>query len=174
MKIQLSALYLALLACGNAHADEAAQTRAHYSAVNRAIPKATVVKRDLQGYSAEGGELTAYFGRGAPLKFVAKYYGESGRATEEYYFWQGRLFFILRTSEKYDVPIGASPTPGKVNSRMQERWYFKNGKLWRWIKSDGKTVESGAEFRNQNDNYLSLAREFLAGARATNPIIEAR
>ena len=168
-------LLLTLLLPITSHAaDQAAQTRAHYAAVERAIPKATVVKRDLQGYSAEGGELTAYLQKGVPLKLVAKYYGESGQAAEEFYFWQGRLFFILRTSQRYEQPIGASAKPGKIASREQERWYFKNGKLWRWIKPDGKIVESGAEFDNQAENYLSLAREFLAGARGKAKVVEAR
>lgn len=174
MKLQLPLLALALLFPNPGHAAaEAAQARAHYAAVNQAISKATVVKRELQGYSTEGGELTAYFRKGVPLKMTAKYYGESGKASEEYYFWQGRLFFILRTSERYDMPIGASPTPGKVVKQTQERWYFKDGKLWRWIRPGGKTLESGSEFDNQAENYLNLAREFLAGARAKAKTIEA-
>ena len=174
MKIHLATLYLALLACTSAHADEAAQTRARYVAINKAAPKATIVKRDLQGYSAEGGELTAYFQKGVPLKLIAKYYGETGKATEEYYFWQGRLFFILRTSESYDMSIGDLSTRGKIVARKQERWYFKSGKLWRWIRPENKVVESGGEFQNQEENYLSLSREFLAAARGKAKVIEAR
>lgn len=179
MKLQFPFLVIALLFPINSHAaDRAAQTRAHYAAVNQAVPKATVIKRELQGYSLEGGDLTAYFQKGVPLKMTANFYGESGKATEEYYFWQGRLFFVLRTSWHYDRPLGAgansSEAPKLIRDNAQERWYFKDGKLWRWINLDGKIAESGGEFENQQENYLGLAREFLAGARGNAKIIEAR
>ncbi len=172
--MKLAILAFALLVSITSHAaDDAALVRAHYAAVDKAVPKATVVKRDLQGYSAEGGELTAYFRKGAPLKIVAKYYGETGQATEEFYFWQGRLFFILRTSENYNHPQSDFfDTPVKIASRRQERWYFKNGKLWRWIRPGGKVVTGGGEFSNQQENYLASAREMLAGARDKAKIIK--
>ncbi len=177
MKPQIPILALALLFPISSHAaDQAAQTRAHYAAVNKALPKATVVKRELQGYSTEGGELTAYFQKGVPLKMVARYYGESGKATEEYYFWQGRLFFILRTSWHYEEPIGANSVkaPNLIRDKEQERWYFNNGTLRRWIRPNGKIVESGAEFQNQGENYLAIAREYLAGARGPLQVIGGR
>ena len=159
-----------------ARADDAALARARYAAVDKAVPRATVIKRELQGYSLEGGQLTAYFQKGVPLKLVAKHYGESGRTTDEMVFWQGRLFFMLRTSWHYDRPLGAganSSEPPKLIQDEQARYYFKNGKLWRWIGFDGKVIESGAEFRNQEENQLALARELLAGARGKAKVIEA-
>ena len=178
MKPQIHLLALALLLPITSHAaDVAAQTRAHYAAVNQAVPKATVVKRELQGYSSEGGDLIAYFQKGVPLKMTANFYSESGKSTEEYYFWQGRLFFILRTTWHYNGSLNNPnpPSPIKlIRDKPQERFYFQNGKLWRWINFDGKTVKSGAEFDNQQDSYLNLARELLAGARGKNKIIEGR
>ena len=169
-------LALALLVPIAARADDAALARARYAAVDKAAPHATVIKRELQGYSLEGGQLTAYFQNGVPLKMVAQHFGESGKATDEYYFWQGRLFFMLRTSWHYNGSLNNPnpPTPIKlIRDKEQERHYFKNGKLWRWIGFDGKVVESGAEFRNQEENQLAFARELLAGARGKAKVIEA-
>ncbi len=163
------ALLVPVAAC----ADEAALASARYAAVDKAVPRATVVKRELEGYSLERGELTAYFQKGVPLKFIAKHYGESGKTTDEFYFWQGRLFFVLSTGEGYDMPIGASSSPGKVVSRAQSRYYFKNGKLWRWIDDNGKPIESGAEFKSHEKDQLTFAREMLAGARGKSKIITA-
>ena len=178
MKIQFPVLALALLFPISSHAaDQLAQARAHYAAVNKAVPAATVVKRELQGYSLEGGDLTACFQRGVPLKMTANFYGESGKATEEYYFWQGRLFFIVRTSWHYNGSLN-NPNPPQpiklIRDQEQERWYFKNGQLWRWINQDGQTIKAGAELKNQQENYLNLSRELLAGARAKDKIINAR
>ncbi len=173
--MKLLVLLFALLIPISSHAaDDATQTRARTAAVERAAPKATIVKRDLQGYSLEGGQLTAYSQKGVPLKFVAKHFGESGRTTDEIYFWQGRLFFALSTRENYDMPIGASSTPVKVVSREQNRFYFKNGAMWRWIDESGKAVaRGGAGFKSKEAENLSFTREMLAGARGKAKIIVA-
>ena len=170
-------LALSLLVPIAARADDVALTRARYAAVDKAAAKATVVKRELQGYSLEGGELTAYFQKGVPLKMVANFYAESGKTTEEYYFWQGRLFFILRTTWHYNGSLNDPnpPQPIKlIRDKEQERWYFKNGKLRSWIDFDGNTIESGANFDNQENYFLNLVRELLAGARGKAKVIEAR
>ena len=171
--MKLLILALALLVPITSHA---ADDAARYAAVESAVPGATVVKRDLQGYSSEGGQLTAYFQKGVPIKLTAKYYGESGQATEEYYFSRGRLFFILRTSRHYAEPLGAgansSAPPKLVRDEAQERWYFTNGELKRWLRPNGKTVVSGGEFDNQQENYLALAREFLVKARGKSKIVK--
>ena len=174
MKIPLSILALALLIPITSHAaDDVAATRARTAAVERAAPKATIVKRELQGYSLEGGQLTAYFQKGAPLKIVAKHFGESGRVTDELYFWQGRLFFFLSTLESYQKPLGAAGSPGVITAK-QQRYYFKNGAMWRWIDESGKTVaRGGAGFKSKEAENLSFTREMLAGARGKAKIIVA-
>ena len=169
-------LALALLIPIAARADDAAQTRARYAAVDKAVPKATVVKRELQGYSLEGGELTAYFQKGVPLKMVARHYGETGRAINEYYFWQGRLFFVVQTTQRYNAPLSTQNEADKFKFAGQERFYFKNGALWLWIDSTGKTIKSAKErsgFEDTQAYHLMIARELLAGARANAKTIQA-
>ena len=174
MKLKLAILALALLIPIAARADEAAQTRARYAAVDKAVPKATVIKRELQGYSLEGGELTAYFQKGVPLKMVAKHYGETGRAINEYYFWQGRLFFIVQTTQRYNAPLGTKNEADKFKFAGQERFYFKNGAMWLWINSTGKTIKPAKDrtgFEDTQTYHLMIAREMLAGARKTDKTI---
>jgi hypothetical protein len=45
-----------------------------------------VVKKELSGFSTEGGELTAYFDGSKIVKISATYQGETGSAFEEFYF----------------------------------------------------------------------------------------
>ncbi len=175
MKPQLPILALALLFPISSHAaDQAAQTRAQYAAVEKTVPLATVIKRELQGYSAEGGELTAYFQKGVPLKMVAIHFGERGRSIDELYFWNGRLFFVLQTTERYQDGIGDGGGPDKLISRQQDRFYFTNGEMWRWIKGKGEIPKNSVEFRIEEKSQLMLARELLAGARGKAKIIEGR
>ena len=166
-------LILALLVPVAARANEAAQTRARCATVDEAVPKATVVKRELEGYALEGGDLIACFQKGVPLKMTANFYNAIGKATEEYYFWQGRLFFITRTSWHYNGARNDPNLPPRmrfIRAKEQERWYFKNGKLWRWINQSGQTIEAGDELKNQQENTLNLCRELLAGARGKDKV----
>ena len=173
MKSQLFIFALALLLPISSHAaDQATQTRAHYAAVEKAAAKITPIVRDLDGYSGERGELCAYFRHGAPLKMVARHYFNTFRRTEELYFWQGRLFFMLDTVESYDEPISANKT-NKVISREQNRYYFKNGKLWRWANGDGRKITAGIDFEMHEKEQLQFAREMLAGARGKDTTIVA-
>jgi hypothetical protein len=71
------------------------------------------------------------------------------------------LFFVLRTDWDYQIIVGQPGAPGK-ETRRQERFYFQNGKLVRWM-SDGNQANdltTTAALRSQGD-YLQFAREFL-------------
>ena len=162
---------LALLVPIAARADNAAQTRARYATVDKAVPKLKPITRELDGYSGERGELTAYFQNGAPVKLVARHFFNTFRLTDELYFWQGRLLFVSTTKESYNDTISAPNL--KIVSRTQNRYYFKNGQLWRWVDDNGKIIGSGAEFEAQEKDQLTFAREMLAGARGKSKIIEA-
>ena len=162
MKLQLPVLAFALLLSNISHA---AQTRAHYAAVEKAVPKLKPIKRELDGYSGERGELTAYFQNGAPRKMIVRHFFNTFRIIDELYFWQGRLFFVLETTESYDVSNNEPIKTGKITGRSQNRFYFDNGQLTRWINADGKIIEGGIDFEAQERDQLQFAREMLAGAR---------
>lgn len=63
---------------------------------------------------------------------------------------------------------------GKISSRTQNRFYFDDGELTRWINADGKIIESGADFKAQEKAQLQFAREMLVGARGKAKTIQAR
>jgi hypothetical protein len=147
-------------------------TRARYAAVNRHGKRYTKVERELFGYSLGGGSLAGYFSGPALRKMVATFYGETGRAVEEYYFWNGRLFLVLRTRWHYDQPLGSqvlNRKPGTMAGKEQDRFYFQEGRLLRWLGRGNKPVasEAGEAARVQRDLSQS-AQEFTAllGLRA--------
>jgi hypothetical protein len=143
--------------------------RQSYAAINRKQARYRKVKRELSGFSAEGGVLTAYF-EGAPIvKMLAIFYGESGKSQEEFYYRDGKLIFVLRTESRYNRPLS-----GKVVSTKLSRFYFHDDKLIRWIDPSGKFMPSdSAEYQEQEKDYLETSRKFVAGARSSNTTIEA-
>jgi hypothetical protein len=116
-----------------ARSDEPAimRIRAHYAEIERQRPTYACRKLDLEGFSAEGGELEACFAGPALRKLTARYYGESGRATEEFYFWDDSLEFLFARSERYDEPLS-----GRVVQVEENRYYWEGERLIRWLGPD--------------------------------------
>jgi len=148
--------------------DPIASIRRHYAEINRSAAKYKKVKKDLSGFSAEGGRMVAYFyGRGI-FKIAATFYGETGRASEEYYYWDNKLIFVLRTDSRYSKPLS-----GKVVRTTVDRFYFSDDKLIRWIDENGKQVASdSSEYSEKQKEYLDSSKQFSEGARSKNSTIE--
>lgn len=143
---------------GDSTVDEKVQTiRRRYDAVDRDLSRCRKVERDLPGESTEGGELTAYFLNQSLRKLVATFYGETGQAREEYYFWDDRLFFVLRVESRYDKPLS-----GKVTSKSEERLYFVDDALIRWLDPAKKEVSAAPEMQARGQDWLAQAKKYSA------------
>lgn len=142
--------------------------RERYATINRSAAGYKSVKKKLSGFSAGGGDLVAYFDGSKLMKIVATHLGEGGRAVEEYYYWDGRLIFIYRKDSIYDSPVS-----GKVARTEENRFYFDNDRLIRWIDQNAKQVASdNGEYQQKEKDYLMLSKEFSDGARSKNSMIE--
>lgn len=134
--------------------------RQRYAEVERELKQCRQVKRELTGESAEGGELTGYFKDTSLRKLAAQFYGESGRALEEYYFSGGQLFFVLRTESRYTKPLS-----GVVKSKTEERFYFDGDKLIRSLGADKKPVRPASDEHARRRELLATAERFSGMVR---------
>lgn len=164
--IGCAALLGLLLNTPGIHAQDAKDPRIQhirkvYSDTEGGLKKCTTVKREIEGQSTEGGELTAYLRGAEVVKLNAVYYGESGKATEAYYLEEGRVVFILRTDMHYDKPLS-----GVVKSKTEERFYFAGDELITWLDETKKSVpvtsavagEKAKEMLDRAKLLLELAR----------------
>ena len=162
---------LGVLALSNAAAqspDPIQAIRQQYAAINRGAGKYKKVKKELLGFSAEGGELVAYLSGPSIVKISATFYGEMGRATDEFYYSNDKLIFIFRKHLHYKRPL-----TGKVVRTTENRYYFKDDKLIRWIDEDGKQVLTTApEFGQAEARLLENSKQFTEGALSKSPTIE--
>ena len=147
-------------------ADPIAAIRQHYSDINRKVPTYKKVKKNLSGYSAEGGTLVAYFHGPSIMKMTAVYFGETGRASEEYYYWNGKLIFVFHKEERYDKPLS-----GKVVSTKENRFYFANDNLIKWIDESGKEA---TDFQSSEAQYLKSSKELSEGAKSKATTVESQ
>ena len=146
--------------------DPVESIRQHYAQINSKLASYRKVKKDLSGFSAEGGELVAYFHGPSIMKMVATYFGETGKATEEFYYWNGRLIFVWRQELRYDKPLS-----GKVVGKKENRYYFADDKLIRWIDENGKEV---ANTQSAESEYLKSSKEFSEAARSKSKSVESK
>jgi hypothetical protein len=153
----------------SSHAEDPIQTiREHYATINKNAAGYKSVKKELTGFSAEGGELVAYFDGPKIMKIVASHFGEGGKAVEEYYYWDDQLIFVFRKDSSYD-----KPGSGKVVRTEENRFYFNAGRLIRWVDEKQKQVAPGnSEYPEKEKDYLENSKQFTDGARSEKSIIE--
>jgi hypothetical protein len=131
--------------------------RAHYSEIEGSLKNCKQVKRDLAGESTEGGELTAHLKDASIRKLSAKFFGETGKALQEYYFWDNQLIFVLRVESHYTKPMS-----GVVKTKTEERFYFAGGSLIRWLDAQNKDVTASAEKPVRERDLLADAKKYSA------------
>jgi hypothetical protein len=142
--------------------------RRQYSTINKRANRFNKIKKELSGFSLEGGQLIAYTDGPAIVKLVATHYGEMGRTLEEYYYSNGKLIFVFEKVLHYNKPVS-----GKVVRTVENRYYFDNDRLIRWIQQNGKQADpSSEEFQLKQKELLENSNRFTAGARSKNPAIE--
>jgi serine/threonine-protein kinase len=153
----------------NLQATDAISTiRRRYAAINKNLAQYKVVKKELAGFSTEGGELTAYFDGATIVKIAATFNGETNSFFEEFYYSNGKLIFVYRKQEIYDEPMT------KVVKTKENRFYFNDGELIKWINENGKQVAaSNSKYTARQIHYLGNSKLFTDGILSPNPIIEA-
>ena len=166
----MAILVLAAFAPASAQTeDPIASIRQHYSQINRNAARYRKVKKDLSGFSEEGGTLVAYFDGPNIMKIAANFYGEGGKSYEEYYYWISKLIFVLRKESTYSRPLS-----GKIVKTTENRFYFKDDHLIRWIDENAKQVASDTgEYAEKQKDYLDSSKQLTEGARVKKPAIEA-
>jgi len=136
--------------------DEISIIRSRYARINRGIRRCQRVEHSVSERfrSLEGDELVAYLCRGSGRKLVVTHYWETSRVVEEYYYWDGRLFFIISRHLRYNR------TFGDVVRAEEDRYYFAADQLIRWVGKDRRAVKAAAE------EWSKQERELLGKAKA--------
>ncbi|HEX8636361.1 MAG TPA: hypothetical protein VF703_19725 [Pyrinomonadaceae bacterium] len=149
--------------------DAISSIRQRYAIINRSLGKYRRVKKELSGFSTEGGELAAYFDGKVVMKIATINQGETGRSFEDFYYWDEKLIFVFRKEDTYTEPFS-----GKVARTTENRFYFNDGKLVRWIDGNAKQVApGGSEYREKQNNYLRASARLVEDSRSPKTIIEA-
>jgi len=129
-----------------------------FTDINAKISFYKRIERPITGLSAEGGILTSFFEHKDHVKDHLILYGEMGKTEIDIYYSKDILFFIYKVDTTYDKPIYNSGF--KVKNVSQNRFYFEQNKLFRWIAPNHKIVSVYAEkFKNEEKSLKELLKQ---------------
>lgn len=133
--------------------------RAKYAEIEKGLKGCRQVKREVLDESAEGGELTAYFEDSNLRKLSVRLFGETGNVLEEFYFAEGKVIFVFRGDTRF-----TAPNSGAVMSKTEQRFYFAEDKLIRWLNPEKKDVTIDAAAAEHERDILAYAKKYSAMA----------
>jgi len=139
--------------------EDTAMIRKAYSEINAAIPQMKLVKGsvDVDGLTFE---LNGWKDEGGLRKVVSRVPGEDGDGSEEYYWKDGELIFVFRHYE-------AAAEDGKKGVQMEDRFYLRDGKLFKWLGTDKQAVSPKREdFALEAERLTELSGQFASSLGA--------
>ena len=134
--------------------------KTQFAAINNNLSSFKKVDVEDTAENTEGNEVVKYFSGNEIKKIKAVYYGETGKATDEYYFFNNKLIFYYRAIYRYDVPIYANN--GKVKAILSEetRYYF-NGDKMILARLNPKRVITPADYQRLTAEIRKEARRMV-------------
>jgi hypothetical protein len=127
--------------------------KSKYQKISSGIASYRKATKDIYGQSSEGGQAEVYYDGDNLKKMVITHFGEIGKQRTEYYVDGGKVFFIYIKRTMYDKPIYEKGS--KVLNIEEDRCYFFNDKMIRWIDKSKKIVNPST------DIFLSKEKELL-------------
>jgi hypothetical protein len=139
--------------------------RDEYQAIREALPLLTTEQADISDLSTEGGEATAYRDADGRIRLIElSLYFDTGMIREAFYFSEGFLIFVLRARHQYNAPfylvqeeadaIGVEAFEAGKTRITEDRFYFQQGKMIRWLDDHRKAM--AAESPSFEDNEKEL------------------
>lgn len=101
-------------------------------------------------------ELTGFFNKDKDNhldKILVKYYWDMWKWVIEYYFWENELFFVFSKDSFYNMPITFEES--KIEKEEQNRYYFYDEKIIRWLWDWAILKQKDEEFFNKWEDFLN-------------------
>jgi hypothetical protein len=156
LMVSFTTLLVGLCPAGTMIAQEdTAPHRKLYAEIQAATGKMKRLKGTVE-VDGLGFELEGWRQGGELRKVVARVPGEDGDGSEEYYFEGGQLQFVFRQ-------YAAAAEDGKKGAQVEDRFYLKDGVLFKWLGADKKAVPADAEeFKLEARRLEELSAVFTA------------
>ncbi|MEJ7625135.1 MAG: hypothetical protein WKF34_14175 [Pyrinomonadaceae bacterium] len=131
--------------------------RSTVASINRDVSKLSNTTSDINDIALEGAEVRYFRSMNQRNKAMGWFYGETFRATGEFYYDHNKLIFAFLKYRRYDTHIGAHPPP-KIVSTEEQRFYFAaDGRLIRLLVGKKELKSGGAKYSEFKDQVTRLS-----------------
>ncbi len=149
------------------------QIRNEYNLIQTNLPSYSLETMDLYKYSSDGEILhIARDEKGEIRRLSLDLYGETGKRKYEFYLKEDSLFFAYVEDYEYNVPyyvdstlaleLGSEPFNPEKTTVLEDRYYFHDDSLIKWIDSKSITrVRASEEFEQAEKRILEFCAELL-------------
>jgi hypothetical protein len=97
---------------------------------------------------------------GTLRKIEVEVLGEHGSGNHEYYLENGLPLFVYVVTKTQDFN-------GKVTDRYEDRYYFRNGVLFKWLDFEKKPVDpTSGEFQQEGQYFSENTQKFIRSLAA--------
>jgi hypothetical protein len=156
LTVLLLALPLLLAAPAGHGADDAtAHHRKVYAEVNRDLATYQVAKSTFEIAGAPSETLvTTWKENGTLRRMDVRYPGDHGDTVQQFYYDHAGLVFIFET-------VTTATIDGSRSSRREDRYYFKDGRLIRWLDGEKRSVSPATrDFADKEAELLRASQLF--------------
>jgi hypothetical protein len=102
--------------------------KTQYAEINKNLKSYKKIEKTDTAETTEGNEVLLYYKGNEIKKIATTYYGETGKALYEYYFFNKKLIFCYFVDYHYNKPFYITGG-GKITSTTEERFYLDNDKV---------------------------------------------
>jgi len=103
------------------------------------LSKYKATNKDILGLSSEGGVKTSYTLNGAEILASQMFYGETGKSQIDFYFKNGKVFYILKKNYTYKFPLSENSSGEIKDTEIKDFFLDENQNLCFWF--DNKKEE---------------------------------
>lgn len=156
-----AAAIVLLVAAGAAAQDDTEQARKVYAEVNAGVAKMTRTAFIAQRPDVEyRSNVLAWADASGLRKVQATDEDDDGEVVTEYYYSGGTLLFVYQAIKGYTED-------GRLVTRLEERQYFREGGMFRWLSGKEKAANdpATAEFREEGATRLAASKFYGAAAK---------
>lgn len=134
-----------------------------YANIHKHLNSYTKTHKIIQGISSEGAKATYFYNKKHKITLIQlQALGEMGKTDEEYYFSDGKLFFLYRVNSTYNAPIYVPQFNQKKTKITKERFYFIDNKLVKYLDNNLKPIlKDTPQFKKENTQILNFTEHVL-------------
>ncbi|WP_298611335.1 hypothetical protein [uncultured Thiothrix sp.] len=122
--------------------------------------------------STEGVEAVKYQDRQGKVNLIkVTAFGEMGKTMSEYYYQNQQVIFALEITKNYNTPmyiddkkakeLGIEPYDPKKTTTTENRYYFKQHKMIRWLEGSQSIKASDTRFNKEASRIVSDSQKLF-------------